>query len=230
MATTLATKNDTQRPTRFNTELFRKETYCHGHWWAGDTCLYGAHSLTEEVKEVETESAPHVEEQSAYADRLHNGVTLDRYNTAVESQNSEESLVRREQERARQLAAIHDGFYTVLLPGDKHRTFRLQTQGPDASFAPGKQIIGFLAGSDNTHDYVNFAFIIDGEIKLWRRFLHGYEMVVGAACYLVSGNHADEAGKMYAKESGNCYICNRMLTTPESLAVGIGPTCARKVA
>ncbi len=32
-------------PTRFNEELFRKETYCHNHWWYGDTCLYGAHAL-----------------------------------------------------------------------------------------------------------------------------------------------------------------------------------------
>lgn len=124
---------------------------------------------------------------------------------------------------------IRDGFYTVSLDGDKHRTFRLRTQDQDASFAPGKQIIGFLAGASNESDYVNFAFVIDGEIKLWRRFLHGYDQVIAAAKYLVSGDH-QAAGRMYAQESGNCYVCNRLLTTPESIAAGIGPHCASKAA
>ncbi len=38
-------ENGTERPTRFNQELWRKETYCCGHWWAGDCCLYGNHKL-----------------------------------------------------------------------------------------------------------------------------------------------------------------------------------------
>jgi hypothetical protein len=37
-----------------------------------------------------------------------------------------------------------------------------------------------------------------------------------------------EAGKAYALASGCCYICNRLLTTPESIADGIGPVCAAK--
>lgn len=125
--------------------------------------------------------------------------------------------------------ALHDGYYTVALEDDKHRTFRLRTQDEDDTFAPGKQIIGFLAGASNESDYVNFAFVIDGEIRLWSKFRHGYEKVIAAARHLASG-HADEAGKMYAQESGNCYICNRTLTTPESIAAGIGPTCAKKAA
>jgi hypothetical protein len=34
-----------RRATRWNAELWRRETFCHGHWWAGDTCLYGGHAL-----------------------------------------------------------------------------------------------------------------------------------------------------------------------------------------
>ena len=184
-----------QRPTRFNNELWRKETYCHNHWWQGDYCYYGAHYLNEEpqeVKEVE-QAAPQPEEQPVAT------------------------------------GTIHDGYYTVSLDGDKHRTFRLSTQPDDAHFAPGKQVIAFLGGSDNQSDYVNFGFVINGQVALWRRFTHGYQNVIDAAKYLLSGNH-EEAGQMYAQESKNCYICNRLLTTPESVAAGIGPTCASKVA
>lgn len=47
-----------------------------------------------EIAEYEARKAER-ETQEAYADRLHNGVTLERYNATVESQNSEESLERR---------------------------------------------------------------------------------------------------------------------------------------
>lgn len=34
------------------------------------------------------------------------------------------------------------------------------------------------------------------------------------------------AAETYGKETGNCCICNRLLTDPESVARGIGPICA----
>jgi Family of unknown function (DUF6011) len=198
--TTIATP--TQRPTRFNPELFRKETYCHSHWWHGDTCLYGAHSL---VEEETAQATPHADEQQAIAEA--------------------EAIVQ----QAQAPTSIHDGFYTIVMDGDhKHRTFRLRTQADDEHFAPGRQILGFLAGSDNESDYVNFAFIVDGEIKLWSRFRHGYDNVIASARYLISGDH-QAAGRAYARESKNCYICNRLLTTVESIAAGIGPTCASRL-
>jgi hypothetical protein len=197
----LTTTLTTSRPTRFNEDLFRKETYCHGHWWHGDTCLYGVHDLGEtqtEVKEERQEVAPQSEEIEVEAAPV------------VAS------------------GAIHDGYYTVE-NGGKHRTFRLRTNDADSNFAPNKQVIAFLTGSDNESDYLNFAFVIDGELKPWRRFQHGYTSVIEAAQFLLSG-HADDAGKMYARESGNCYVCNRMLTDPVSIEQGIGPSCAKRVA
>ncbi len=32
--------------TRFNPERWCKETWCCGHWWRGDVCLYGLHDLS----------------------------------------------------------------------------------------------------------------------------------------------------------------------------------------
>lgn len=124
---------------------------------------------------------------------------------------------------------IHDGHYTVST-GYEHRTFRIQTQPADASFAPGKQIIAYLAGSNNSSDYINFAFVNGRYVNPWKRFQSGYNTIIEAARFLVSpGSHQAECGKYYAQTSGNCYICNRMLTTPESIAAGIGPTCASRM-
>ena len=126
-------------------------------------------------------------------------------------------------------ATIHDGFYTVALDYG-HRTFRIRTQDQDANFAPGKQIVGFLNGPDNTSDYVQFAFILDGKLYPWKRFQSGYHTILEAARFLISpGSHQEAAGKRYAQGSGNCWVCNRMLTTPESIAAGIGPTCASRI-
>lgn len=33
-------------------------------------------------------------------------------------------------------------------------------------------------------------------------------------------------GRLYAMESGNCWVCGRQLTTLESIEAGIGPVCA----
>jgi len=127
------------------------------------------------------------------------------------------------------ISTIHDGYYTVKI-NHEHRTFRVQTQAPGASFAPGKQVIGFLRGSDNVADYVNFAFIDDGRLVVWKRFQQGYHLTIEAARFLVEDRSIQEAaGKVYAQASGNCYICNRLLTTPESIEAGIGPTCASRL-
>jgi len=121
---------------------------------------------------------------------------------------------------------IHDGFYTIVT-GNSHRTFRVRTNDKDSAFAPGRQVIGYLYGPDNSSDYINFAFVGQGRIFPWKRFSTGYDHILAAARYLVEGDQ-DAAGKMYAVQSGCCYRCNRLLTTPESIAAGLGPYCRNK--
>ncbi len=122
---------------------------------------------------------------------------------------------------------IADGYYTIVT-GNTHRTFRIRTNEPDSSFAPGRQVIGYLHGSDNVRDYTSFAFVgTDGRLFPWKRFSTGYDTIIAAARFLVQGNH-EEAGKMFAIQSGCCFSCGRLLTTPESVAAGQGPTCRNK--
>ena len=119
---------------------------------------------------------------------------------------------------------IPDGYYTVAFRGG-HRTFRLRTSDLESDFAPGKQVIAFLSGPNNEGNYTGFGFVRDGQVIPWKRFRTGHQTILAAARFLVNGDHA-EAGKRYARQSGHCSRCNRMLTKPESIATGIGPTCA----
>ena len=121
--------------------------------------------------------------------------------------------------------SIHDGFYTVVIEGQGHRTFRIHTQPTDADFAPGKQIISYLSGPE---EYMKFGFVQGGEVRLWKRFQSGYTTILEAARFLINSDH-QAAGKMYALQSGNCWKCNRMLTDPLSIELGIGPTCRNKL-
>lgn len=114
---------------------------------------------------------------------------------------------------------VLDGIYTVLTEGG-HTTFRLRTQPEDADFAAGQQIIAYLSGSNNTSDYTGFGFVGGGILRVWKRHQSNTDLLDAAALLL-----ADPAS---ALEIGHCYKCHRPLTTPESLAVGYGPTCAGK--
>lgn len=126
---------------------------------------------------------------------------------------------------------LKDGFYTVAFKsieyGAGHRTFKVETMAEESNFAPGKTVIYYLFGSDNTKDYRGLGFVIDGKLVLWKKYIGDKSLTVIKACadMLITGGVADKAGKMYALESGNCCRCNRTLTDPLSIARGIGPTC-----
>jgi len=117
----------------------------------------------------------------------------------------------------------HNGLFTVksLRTGD-HRTFRVKTQPADSNFAPGKRVLSYLYGPNNTQDYRGFAFIEDGRILPWRS--------ASAVCkqYVTMLENLDEherCNRIEVHVSTRCRICNRTLTTPESVKSGIGPIC-----
>lgn len=113
---------------------------------------------------------------------------------------------------------IPDGFYTVSFAGG-HRTFRVRTNERGTWVA-------FLAGPVNTSDYMNFARIISGQLQPFKRW-NPDSTILDCAKVLFTGD-LTKLGQAYAKASGNCYVCNRVLTTPESIEAGIGPICAGK--
>jgi hypothetical protein len=116
-----------------------------------------------------------------------------------------------------QSGALKHGTYTV--EGDEgHASFRISHQADDANFAPGKDIIGVMLGSDNER-YTSIGFVVEGRVRLFRKNVgvnHWWDN------YLTELTADPEA----VLEALNCRRCNRLLTTPESIADGIGPVCA----
>lgn len=124
---------------------------------------------------------------------------------------------------ASQPEPIYDGIYTVERSDGSWRTLRLRTQAADAKFAPGRQIISYLSGPENTSDYTGFGFVgLSGGVQMWNRFKDETGLRTDAETLL-----ADPTG---ALKSTECFRCHHPLTVPASLYRGLGPDCARKAA
>jgi hypothetical protein len=124
---------------------------------------------------------------------------------------------------------IPNGIYTLTLPDEEHRSFKIFTKKPDAKFAPGKRVIGLLAGPDNTADYQGFGFVDDAGIHVWKRYRGNdvqhpsrYEFLAGLLWELATGGEIEDCSLLVSKR---CLKCGRVLTDPTSLELGIGPTC-----
>jgi len=88
---------------------------------------------------------------------------------------------------------------------------------------PGRQIVAYLSGSDNESSYTSFAHIdAEGHVRVWKK--HSSNASLAEAVKVLVGD-PQAAAMAYALQSGNCYVCGRTLTTPESLTRGCGSIC-----
>lgn len=127
---------------------------------------------------------------------------------------------------------IFNGTFTIQNRRTKERrTFKIATQPMDSGFAPGSRVISLLTGPDNNHSFTGFGFVTDAGINLWSRFRNeslwnGYAHM---AWYILSGIQSPIKGfdidnyEVFASKT--CLVCNRKLTTPRSVKIGIGPIC-----
>jgi hypothetical protein len=129
-----------------------------------------------------------------------------------------------------QAAEVTKGYFTLVRDDSSHRTFRVGGWKADTRSAdPEAKIrwIVLLTGPVNTADYETVGFQREnGDVVLIRQYRNSAE-VKAMIEVILCGAKADRDGmrKAYAVESGNCGICGRALTTPESVALGIGPDC-----
>jgi len=122
--------------------------------------------------------------------------------------------------------SVPDGRYTVIWE-NHYKTIRVTTQDQFADFMPGRPVLSYLSGANNDRDYTRFAHVDEhGNVRIWKKH-QANETLREAVKVLVGDPKA--ASKAYAQESGECGVCGRTLTTPESLAAGIGPECARRL-
>lgn len=127
---------------------------------------------------------------------------------------------------------LFDGYFTVVLDQDTHRTIRVRTQDSDASFKPGQTILGYLKGTDNYNDYVNFGHVDarTGKVVIW--FKHRENAALAEAVKVLTGD-VRAAAQAYFKMSRNCVACGTKITNPDSIADaegngGLGPVCKGK--
>ena len=121
--------------------------------------------------------------------------------------------------------SVPTGIFTLSNGGDDHVTIRVRLIEDKPGIAA---IAEYLAGPVNTTDYAGFAFIAaDGSPRIWKRFQQDTRIVRALKALLTADNGQRHAyGFAYAQASGRCMVCGRVLTTPESIETGIGPTCA----
>jgi hypothetical protein len=113
----------------------------------------------------------------------------------------------------------HNGIFTVYNPKTgNHRTFQIKTVKNGG--LKGKRIISMLIGPDNTSDYLPIAFVTNYEIIPFKKYKGTqYEKLVNVLLNV-------EKFGMEVKASTKCRVCNRRLTTFESISSGIGKRCA----
>lgn len=140
-----------------------------------------------------------------------------------------ESAERTPRMEASQPVNLPVGYYTVEFE-NTHVTLRV-TEGSGGF--EGRKIVSLLVGSDNTSDYLGMGDVMGQHFRMWRRSQSHPKAghVITAVSMLMHGtqDQQTEYGKAYARRSGNCYVCGRLLTTPESIERGIGPVCAEGI-
>lgn len=129
-----------------------------------------------------------------------------------------------------------------------HLTFSVKTSRK--GFFEGKRIISIMVGNDNESDFLGVANLEqDGSLKVWRKAegcrknpatgllltLKQVESVirlimdhgkVGAVNGAEIMKRFENNGRNYElMTSVRCCRCNRKLTNPESVKMGIGPEC-----
>ena len=115
----------------------------------------------------------------------------------------------------------HNGTFTVVSSQTgNHRTFKITTPGKGK--LAGKRVVSLLTGPNNERDYTLFGFVEPNGIRVWQRCAD----MAPLAKMLENLPHHIQRGSVTVTASVCCRVCNRKLTTPESLALGIGPSCA----
>lgn len=122
-----------------------------------------------------------------------------------------------------------DGTYTVILKGDEDDYVTIRFKTPDHGRWRDVQLAMYLAGPDNTADYIRFANETKGGYRIWSKFTDAIRLQ-DALVYMLQGDAGQLRifGQTYALRSNNCYRCGRLLTVKSSIDAGLGPICAGK--
>jgi hypothetical protein len=116
----------------------------------------------------------------------------------------------------------HNGEITIANPETGgHRTFKINTARKGG--LEGRRIVSLLDGPDNETSYSGFGFAEAAGVKVWRK-------KADSKTYRTYASMIEDPAKWEAKGlvylfSEKCRVCNRKLTDPISIQLGIGPVC-----
>ena len=125
--------------------------------------------------------------------------------------------------------------FTVANAEGEHHTFRVRRAKKNGvRDETGPLFVGHLTGPDNGADYSYLGIFVPSKAKLTLTYASKERnaKVVKIFVWVVRMIKAGvtlPAGYSVQHE-GKCGRCGRMLTTPESISIGIGPICVRKMA
>lgn len=150
-----------------------------------------------------------------------------------------------------QMNQFGNGTFTLAGNGF-HLTFEVKTSRK--GFFEGKRIISIMVGRDNESDYLGIANLEpDGSLRVWRKAegcrlnpangqpLTSVQVEAVIRLILEHGKvgtmHGESVTKKFVVKdrsyelmaSVKCIRCNRKLTNPESVVLGIGPECVNRV-
>lgn len=125
---------------------------------------------------------------------------------------------------------VPQGTYTVVFSEREGDYITLRFMEPPTGKWVGTQLVSFLYGPDNDHDYRRCGNWKDSGYRVWVDFKLNTRVMNGIKHMVEAG--ADErirAGEVYALKSNNCWRCGRTLTREDSITRGMGAKCARIV-
>ena len=118
---------------------------------------------------------------------------------------------------------------TVRSPSTGNRyTFKISQSKPEPGRFP-VWFVGVLNGPDNTDSYAYLGTIFPDGFRITKKSRISPDAPSAVAfAWLARGRWEDPRVEVW--HEGTCGKCGRKLTVPESIASGIGPTCAQKAA
>ena len=122
-------------------------------------------------------------------------------------------------------------FTVANMATGNHFTFRCQA--PEVQRDPKDPVhfVKVLSGPDNTQDYEMIGMLFSGQKYVhWKKSRFGQDCpsevaFVWLIAQLLRGTIPDTVKVFH---HGYCGRCGKLLTTPESVSLGLGPTCVAK--
>lgn len=137
---------------------------------------------------------------------------------------------------SRQFITAGRAVFTVHNASGEHCTFRVKKSKPRGEYTQPAYFASVLTGPDNESDYTYLGLLDPqtGEVRLTAKSKYSDDsrpvrVLRWAIGRIYHYPHEPLPAGYGIHHEGRCGRCNRTLTTPESVDLGIGPECMKKV-